>query len=48
MLLSAVGRQRHEEPPAPERGPIAPADLVAVDAQKCADCLVALMPYIAR
>lgn len=34
VLLLAVGRQRHEEHPAPERGPDAPADLVAVDARE--------------
>jgi hypothetical protein len=34
VLLPAVGRQRHEEHPAPERDPDAPADLVAVDARE--------------
>jgi hypothetical protein len=46
ILLTAVGRQRHEEHPAPERGPEAPADFVAVDAQERADfiLLMALSP----
>jgi hypothetical protein len=34
ILLPAVGRQRHEEPPAPKHAPDAPADLVPVDARE--------------
>jgi len=40
VLLPAVGRQRHEEHPTPERGPEAPTDFVAADAQERADFIL--------